>query len=181
MLRQTALDPKHGMCMSVAFLPPPGSAPTQPGAPRTPQAYTMALGSGPGADRGDEPKPTPQGRDEAESGPAEAVQGRWQGAGEAAGDAAGAVGESGGGPVHVVTGYEDGVVALWDVRAPGRPLGQLRQHQEPVLCVAAWKAPGRGGAAWAGAGAEAAAVMGAEAAQGSGEAADSKDAGGICV
>ncbi len=65
------------------------------------------------------------------------------------------------------------MVALWDV---GRPLGELRQHQEPVLCVAAWRAPGHGAAA--GAGVEAAA---AEVTRRGGEAADNKEAGEPCV
>lgn len=170
MLHQTALDPKHGMCMSVAFLPPPGPAPTQRGAPSTSPAHTTCRESGPEAGHGIELGSPARGRDEAGNGQVEAEQD--------SGNGAGAVAESGGGPVHVVTGYEDGVVALWDVRAPGRPLGELRQHQEPVLCVAAWRAPGRGGAAGAGPGAEAAAV---EVTQGGGEAADSKEAGGLYV
>ncbi|KAG2425988.1 hypothetical protein HXX76_013359 [Chlamydomonas incerta] len=41
---------------------------------------------------------------------------------------------AGGGPRYLVTGYEDGVAALWDVRNTGRPLGSARLHSEPVMC-----------------------------------------------
>ncbi|KAG2435047.1 hypothetical protein HYH02_012044 [Chlamydomonas schloesseri] len=50
--------------------------------------------------------------------------------GSQGGEAAGA----GGGPRYLVTGYEDGVAALWDLRSPGRPLGSARLHSEPVMC-----------------------------------------------
>lgn len=40
------------------------------------------------------------------------------------------------GSLHVLAGYEDGVVALWDVRAPGRPLAATRLHSEPVMRIA---------------------------------------------
>ncbi|EFJ47322.1 hypothetical protein VOLCADRAFT_47022, partial [Volvox carteri f. nagariensis] len=35
----------------------------------------------------------------------------------------------------VAAGYEDGVVALWDLRQPGEPLASLRVHGEPVMCL----------------------------------------------
>ncbi|GIL52869.1 hypothetical protein Vafri_8637 [Volvox africanus] len=38
-------------------------------------------------------------------------------------------------PRFIIAGYEDGVVALWDLRKPGRPLGSLRAHTEPVMCL----------------------------------------------
>ncbi|KXZ54585.1 hypothetical protein GPECTOR_4g650 [Gonium pectorale] len=91
-LRQSHIEPKHGMCMSLAFLPP---LPPAAGAPSAP-----AFGG--------------------------------DGGGAAAAAEMGASD-----PRFVVTGYEDGVVALWDLRRPTGPLGSLRVHSEPVMCVAA--------------------------------------------
>jgi WD40 repeat protein len=38
--------------------------------------------------------------------------------------------------VYAWVGYEDGVVALWDIRQPGAPLSELRVHEEPVMALA---------------------------------------------
>jgi WD40 repeat protein len=38
--------------------------------------------------------------------------------------------------LHVLSGFEDGSLAGWDLRQPGQPLALERGHQEPVLCLA---------------------------------------------
>ncbi|KAG2485662.1 hypothetical protein HYH03_015634 [Edaphochlamys debaryana] len=38
-------------------------------------------------------------------------------------------------PRLVVAGYEDGVVCVWDLRSPARPLAEKRGHGEPVMCL----------------------------------------------
>jgi hypothetical protein len=45
-------------------------------------------------------------------------------------------GSSSGGGVQVLVGYESGGVALWDLRAPGRPVSLAeRVHTEPVMAL----------------------------------------------
>ncbi|KAI8471324.1 MAG: WD40-repeat-containing domain protein [Monoraphidium minutum] len=50
----------------------------------------------------------------------------------------------GAGAPQVVAGYEDGSVALWDVRAVGRPLAEARLHKEAVMCLALGPPASRG-------------------------------------
>jgi WD40 repeat protein len=40
-------------------------------------------------------------------------------------------------PLHALTGYEDGSVALWDTRNPSTYLAAQKLHSEPVMCLAA--------------------------------------------
>jgi WD40 repeat protein len=41
-------------------------------------------------------------------------------------------------PLHVLTGHEDGSVALWDIRNSSTCLAAAQQlHSEPVMCLAA--------------------------------------------
>jgi WD40 repeat protein len=40
-------------------------------------------------------------------------------------------------PLHALTGYEDGSVALWDTRNPRSYLAAQKLHSEPVMCLAA--------------------------------------------
>jgi WD40 repeat protein len=41
-----------------------------------------------------------------------------------------------GSPLHAVSGYEDGSVALWDTRQPSQPLASAKLHSEAVMCLA---------------------------------------------
>lgn len=41
-----------------------------------------------------------------------------------------------GSTLHAVAGYEDGSVALWDVRRPNQPLASAKLHSEAIMCVA---------------------------------------------
>ena len=40
-------------------------------------------------------------------------------------------------PLHVLAGYEDGSVALWDSRAPAACVAAQKLHSEAVMCLAA--------------------------------------------
>lgn len=40
-------------------------------------------------------------------------------------------------PLHALTGYEDGSVALWDTRNSSTYLAAQKLHSEPVMCLAA--------------------------------------------
>ncbi|CAI5460576.1 unnamed protein product [Closterium sp. Yama58-4] len=40
--------------------------------------------------------------------------------------------------LFLLAGYEDGRMALWDVRSPARPLTAARLHSQPVQSVAVW-------------------------------------------
>jgi len=40
-------------------------------------------------------------------------------------------------PLHALTGYEDGSVALWDTRSSSTYLAAQKLHSEPVMCLAA--------------------------------------------
>lgn len=75
---------------------------------------------------------------------------------------------AGGGPRYLVTGYEDGVAALWDLRSPSRPLGSARLHSEPVMCCDARPAASKGSKGDAAAPAEARATGGPGRCAGSG-------------
>ncbi|GLC48321.1 hypothetical protein PLESTB_000083400 [Pleodorina starrii] len=173
LLRQGgASETKHGMCMSLAFLAPQTSPPAPPPRqhPQPREAQTPgcgAAGSPPQAaaaasdQRGAEPVPVvPPGAATSQTCDAAAAEddtlGRRSRSCKAAGEpgdsgaSCSGSGSAGGGtatdPWFVVAGYEDGVVALWDVRNPRRPLGSLRMHGEPVMCVdvrARGRAPGR--------------------------------------
>ncbi|GBF95997.1 guanine nucleotide-binding subunit beta [Raphidocelis subcapitata] len=65
-------------------------------------------------------------------------------------------GAAGGGAPHVLAGYENGAVALWDGRAPGQPLAEAQLHSEPAMALALGPAGAVGPAAGGGAGAGAA-------------------------
>jgi hypothetical protein len=53
---------------------------------------------------------------------------------------------------YLLAGYEDGTVALWDGRAPGRPLAAARLHSEPVMALALTPPPAAAGVPAAAAG-----------------------------
>ncbi|GIL52866.1 hypothetical protein Vafri_8637 [Volvox africanus] len=101
-------ETKHGMCMALAFLSP---------SPAPPHRET-GMGTGEG------------GRNDLE--PLDEQDSSTCGGGDV--DSSGNKGAASD-PRFIIAGYEDGVVALWDLRKPGRPLGSLRAHTEPVMCL----------------------------------------------
>ncbi|CAI5506422.1 unnamed protein product, partial [Closterium sp. Naga37s-1] len=46
--------------------------------------------------------------------------------------------------LFLLAGYEDGRVALWDVRHPDRPLTAVRLHSQPVQSMAVWSSAEHG-------------------------------------
>ncbi|CAI7832125.1 unnamed protein product, partial [Closterium sp. NIES-54] len=46
--------------------------------------------------------------------------------------------------LFLLAGYEDGRVALWDVRRPDRPLTAVRLHSQPVQSMAVWSSAEHG-------------------------------------
>ncbi|KAG1667533.1 hypothetical protein FOA52_013723 [Chlamydomonas sp. UWO 241] len=52
-----------------------------------------------------------------------------------------------GASMHILAGFEDGSLCLWDARAPSAPLSHTRAHGDPVLALAAAPRPPRARAA----------------------------------
>lgn len=118
---------RHGMCMALAFLPsaPPPSPPPPSSHESTTAAEDTSCSSG------------------------RIYHAPDLGACTTNTTAPGCVGSeatsSSSEPRFVMAGYEDGVVVLWDLRSAARPLGSLRVHQEPVMCLdVLGRARGRG-------------------------------------
>ncbi|GIL83231.1 hypothetical protein Vretifemale_12087 [Volvox reticuliferus] len=113
----TGADIRHGMCMALAFLSP---------SPALQHWSHPEKGVGTGEISRSDLEPL------GEQGGSTSGRGN--------GDSSGIYSSSGNegaasDPRFIVVGYEDGVVALWDLRNPGRPLGSLRTHTEPVMCL----------------------------------------------
>jgi hypothetical protein len=120
---QQAQEPSHGMCMALALLAAPAQCPV-PG------------GGGAGGSAAAAAATQPQG------GALGAVPGGSSGEGPGSPGIARAPGSphgpssSSSSSLHLVAGYEDGMVALWDLRRPDCPVVKARLHQEPVMCLA---------------------------------------------
>ncbi len=144
-LQQTQ-EPSHGMCMALALLGAPGEAAAAGSAAAAEASAAAAEASAAAAEAS---------AAAAEASAAAAEGPRPQRGGLAAALDRGAGSPSGSSPstspgasaspgpsasastgLHVLAGYEDGAMAMWDLRRPSTPVAEARLHAEPIMCLA---------------------------------------------